>query len=177
MDSEWTTLIRQYWNTNWLRDEADAASAANELRLFFTGHPPDNAELCTVIRWMAGPAGKQEKTPSLKELIRAICICRKAKRQEDYGYLPGDQGPGARLGRIKAAMLKADNHYDRWDILCEGIKMPDEGDGLCAWAARTWKDWTASLPAVKASVKLVMEPVARAMDVSGDDGLEEWYQR
>jgi len=75
---QWARLLKMNWPAcGWLYSEQDAENAASELRLFFGRNPPDNEELCRVIRWMSGPDGKQDKAPSLRELIRAICIHRK----------------------------------------------------------------------------------------------------
>ncbi len=84
MSTPWTVLVGQYWHTAWLRNETDAEVAANEVRSFFgERNQPSNDELCNVIRWMAGPANRQEKPPTLRELIRAVCIRRKEARVAD----------------------------------------------------------------------------------------------
>lgn len=179
-DADWTSLLRMYWNTNWLRSEADAQAAADELRHEFSGRPPDNDELCDVIRWLKSPEANQEKPPSLKELIRAICICRRKNRQENYGYLESDQGRDARIGRTKAAMLKARSHNERWDLLCDAIKMPDEGDEIMTWASKLWPDWQYATDRIKANmVKGVAEIIGQTAKLAqdGDDGLDEWYQK
>jgi hypothetical protein len=77
----WTALMLLMWpQAKWAEELGDAAGA--ELREFFGERGvPTNAELCRVIRWMAGPEGRQERAPSLRELIRAVCMRRKADRQ------------------------------------------------------------------------------------------------
>jgi hypothetical protein len=75
-----------YWpRTTWLRSADDCDLAAAEIRTALDRSPPTNAELCAVLRWMAGPEGRQEKDPSLRELIRAVFICRKEQRESGRG--------------------------------------------------------------------------------------------
>ena len=85
-DIEWPRLALMYWpRIQWLRSEADANDAAAEIRTALDRSPPTNAELCAVLRWMAGPEGRQERDPSLRELIRAVFICRKEQRESGRG--------------------------------------------------------------------------------------------
>lgn len=77
----WPDLLVMNWPAaKWV---SDTDAAGDELRQFFGRNEPSNDEVCRVIRWMAGPEGKQERAPTLRELIRAICIRRKADRQSD----------------------------------------------------------------------------------------------
>jgi len=77
----WARLILLNWPAaSWAR--FDCAVAAAEIAHVISRNPPNDSELCAVVRWMAGPEGRQEKAPSLRELIRAVFIQRKAARQE-----------------------------------------------------------------------------------------------
>jgi hypothetical protein len=67
----------------WLRDQEDVHHAAEEIKETMGRNTPGNDELCRAIRWMAGPKGRQEKAPSLRELIRAVYIGRQEDRRED----------------------------------------------------------------------------------------------
>jgi hypothetical protein len=80
---DWPKLLAMHWHgVAWLRSPEDVAEAAGEMRREMR-NPPDNDELCEAIRWLAGPEGRQEKAPSLRELIRAVYICRKSAREDD----------------------------------------------------------------------------------------------
>ena len=81
---EWPRLMQMNWpSTSWLKTDRDVADSAEEIRTAMSRNPPTNDELCATIRWMAGPEGKQEKPPSLRELIRAVFIRRKSARTAD----------------------------------------------------------------------------------------------
>ena len=89
---EWPRLLLANWpRCQWARDP-DLASA-ELIRALYRGTaaatPAEsdrrNAELCDAIRWMAGPEGRQEKDPSLRELIRAVFITRKEQRESGRG--------------------------------------------------------------------------------------------
>jgi len=81
---DWPKLLTMNWpNINWVRTSEEIDTASEEIRTVMGQNSPTNAELCVVIRWMAGPEGRQEKAPSLRELIRATCIKRKNDRIED----------------------------------------------------------------------------------------------
>ena len=80
----WTQLLVMNWpGCSWLRTARDVEGAAGEIRLVINRNPPSNEELCAVIRWMAGPEGNQERPPSLRQLIRAVFIRRKAEGSTD----------------------------------------------------------------------------------------------
>ena len=117
MEPAWTSLIAKYWGgCLWLRNQTDVDESATELREFFGRNTPDNSELCAVIRWLAGSEGKQDKCPTLRELIRAVCIRRKAARQESEGYATGENV----VADTKAAMVRSKSWRERWNILCQG---------------------------------------------------------
>lgn len=78
---EWPKLLRMHWpSVTWLHYASDVDDAVGEIRRVMGAHVADNDELCEAIRWMAGPEGRQEKAPSLRELIRAVYILRKRYR-------------------------------------------------------------------------------------------------
>ena len=81
---DWPKLLLMDWpNTPWLQNESDIELAGEEIRTRMGRSEPSNDEVCSVIRWMAGPEGKQNKPPSLRELIRAVYIRRKQDREAD----------------------------------------------------------------------------------------------
>ena len=82
MDAEWTGLMGKYWSCAWLRSAEDVREASAEIERTFGRKAPANEELCETIRWLAGPENKHEKCPTLRELIRAIWIRRKADRKD-----------------------------------------------------------------------------------------------
>jgi hypothetical protein len=81
MMQEWTEKMRQHWNCHWLRsgDDVAEASAVEDMRTAF-GTPPSNDEVCRAILYLSGPKVRQEKCPTLRELIRAVAILRKQDR-------------------------------------------------------------------------------------------------
>jgi hypothetical protein len=80
---EWPKLLSMNWpSVSWLRTDQDIDAAAEEIRVTMNRNAPSNDELCAVIRWMAGPECRQEKAPSLRELIRAVYIRRKQNRTQ-----------------------------------------------------------------------------------------------
>jgi hypothetical protein len=75
----WPQLMIANWPAaRWVEDPS---GIVEELRKTLGNYEPSNDELCAVIRWMASPDGGQDKAPSLREFVRAICICRKNSRQ------------------------------------------------------------------------------------------------
>jgi hypothetical protein len=97
-EPSWGDLILRYWpDAHWARDPD---INAGELRAFFRHRVPDNAELCAVVRWLSGPDGKQEKRPSLREFMRAVCIYRKRQR-EDTEAPAADCGLCGRRGLLE----------------------------------------------------------------------------
>jgi hypothetical protein len=77
---QWAKLLKMNWPAiSWIHDQNDVDEAASEILKVIHRNPPDNAELCEAIRWLAGPENKQAKAPSLRELIRAVFICRKER--------------------------------------------------------------------------------------------------
>ncbi len=74
--STWVSLLTKYWRCTWLKTQQDIDEAGAELREAFRNKPADNAELCEVIRWMAGPEYNQRGCPTLRELIRGVWIYR-----------------------------------------------------------------------------------------------------
>ena len=126
---EWTRLIRMHWPAiPWLRDPRDAADSAEEIRTAMDRNPPTNDELCATIRWLAGPEGRQEKPPSLRELIRAVYMCRKSARQADA--IPGEVCPICR-GR-GWALVSPDSQFP--DYSCEALCLCPVGEAL--WQQR-----------------------------------------
>jgi len=88
----WPVVLGQYWYCPWLREQAEVNSAEKQMRSTFR-RPPDEDEIERAIRWLAGPANKkQEKCPTLRELIRAIAILRKEDREQNEA---GDPSVGA----------------------------------------------------------------------------------
>ena len=99
-DPEWTALVSAFWRITWLRTKHDADLAAGEIARAFSRRPPDNAELCSVARWLSGPDGHQNEAPTLRQFIRAAAICRKAARL-DTGTAPdGECGCAACHGGL-----------------------------------------------------------------------------
>ena len=83
---EWPRLMMMNWpSVTWLRTPQDVTDAGEQITMAASRNPPSNDELCRVIRWMAGPEGRQEKAPSLRELVRAMFILRKRAREDDEG--------------------------------------------------------------------------------------------
>jgi len=80
MSEQWPEVLSMYWNVKWLQSESDVEIASKEIRIFFEDNAPTNAEMCGVIRWLASPACKQDRPPTLRELIKAVCIVRKNNR-------------------------------------------------------------------------------------------------
>jgi hypothetical protein len=91
-------MAMHYPSVAWLRTPLDVSEAADEIRAASSRNPPSNDELCRVIRWMAGPEGRQEKAPSLRELVRAMFILRKRAREDE-------QGPSEDCGLCAAGWL------------------------------------------------------------------------
>jgi len=121
MKMSWSELIPMYWDKcYWLRSDDEVFVAAEEIKNRFPNNPPDNEELVQVIRWMASAEGKQTKCPTLRELIRAICICRKIRREQEMeriGNTPANN-QDAQENEIKQAMRYARNRVEAWDALC-----------------------------------------------------------
>jgi hypothetical protein len=144
MQTPWTSLINKYWTCSWLKSEQDAHDVVQELRTVFDRYTPDNEELCDAIRWLAGPDNKQAKCPTLRELIRAICILRKDRRENAQGQQQGQDV----MSDVKAAMLRATTWLQRWDIMCDAKSMIGasrnldnrEQDAVYDWACQRWRD-------------------------------------
>jgi hypothetical protein len=78
---EWIRLVLLNWpRASWAL--YDYELAADEIRTVMGRNAATNEELCDTIRWMAGPEGKQNSAPSLRELIRAVYMRRQAARGE-----------------------------------------------------------------------------------------------
>ena len=81
---DWPKLLLMNWPAaTWARTNLDIEDAAEEIRHTIHRDPPSNDELCAALRWLSGPECKQEKPPSLRELIRAVFIRRKQGRVDD----------------------------------------------------------------------------------------------
>jgi hypothetical protein len=146
MAADWTAVLGQYWSCPWLRAESDVAVATEELRETFRGCTPDNKELVSAIRWLAGPENQQDRCPTLRELVRAISILRK----RDRPAMNTDIGPDARVAKAKSAMLRAATFGERWDLLCKTCHTDDEFRVAEAWAVATWgQQWVKSVAAIK----------------------------
>ena len=161
MATSWTALMAQYWSCAWLRTQGDVETATAELYETFNRRPPDNAELIAAIRWLAGPENRQEKCPTLRELIRAVFTIRK----RDRPMRPTDTGPAARIANAKAAMLKADTWAARWDALCETCQEDSECIEVDQWAEQRWgQAWADGRDAVRMAMAREWREAANQMD-------------
>jgi len=81
---EWARVMKQLWpDCRWLATAVDADAAVDTIRARFGQRSPDNEELVDVLRWMASsPEWKQDKAPSLRQLIMAVFMCRKDRRYQ-----------------------------------------------------------------------------------------------
>jgi hypothetical protein len=70
-----------HWRTDWLRTPQDVEDAGEEIRTVMGRNAPSNDELCRTIRTMAGPEWRQDKAPTLKQLITAVYTLRKRENQ------------------------------------------------------------------------------------------------
>ena len=113
---EWPKLMAMNWGTiPWLRTDEDVSAAAGEIRMTLERNPPTNDELCSVIRWMAGDDFDQGRPPTLRELVRAVCVKRKKIEAERLGYNKEDSTTEEEWhDRICAAETPA----ERWDVIC-----------------------------------------------------------
>lgn len=80
---EWARLMAGYWTYPSARTQAEVSMFELEIERTITRNTPGDGELCNAIRWLAGPENRQEKCPTLRELIRAIFILRKKQREAD----------------------------------------------------------------------------------------------
>ena len=81
---EWPRLLQMNWpSVPWMRTDQDLIDAGSEIKAVMGRNAANNEELCTGLRWLAGPEGKQEKAPSLREVIRAVYIVRKESQAQN----------------------------------------------------------------------------------------------
>ncbi len=157
---EWPKLMGMNWGTvPWLRTQGDIEAAAGEIRSTINRHPPDNDELCEVIRWLAGPENEQEKAPTLRELIRAIFVTRKIRRSGARVNAAEDRARDLdeRKDRMRTATPE-----DRWDIACEADCTDDVDD------IRTLMEWarTEGLEVVRPRFEPVSALLGGIMDTT-----------
>jgi len=84
--ANWPDLVTAYWGRcDWLRSPEQVQLAGDEMRSFWRNPTrlPTNDELCSTIRWLAGPENKLDRCPTLRQLIRAVCIRRKQEAMPD----------------------------------------------------------------------------------------------
>jgi hypothetical protein len=90
---EWSGLLTMYWHDVWWAKTAKGIrDAAGEIRHNYSSNPPDNEEMCDVLRWMAGPECKQNKGPTLKQLMIGIAMWRKKNHLSGFDDEPLDEG-------------------------------------------------------------------------------------
>jgi hypothetical protein len=141
---EWIRLTAAYWTFPIAKNDCELSMIERELDKYFDRYRPSNEELCDAIRWLAGPDNKQAKCPTLRELIRAICILRKDRRENAQGQQQGQDV----MSDVKAAMLRATTWLQRWDIMCDAKSMIGasrnldnrEQDAVYDWACQRWRD-------------------------------------
>ena len=163
MEMTWTRLLKMHYpRVTWLRTEDDAEAAISEIRHTIRHNPPGPEELCAAIRWLAGPEGRQEHAPSLRDLIRAIFIMRKNAREEAQGYDAGlTHNLDAYNRTVCRELAAAADHGARWDILCDPPKhaglpaRPERYDPaeIFEWAARRWSDFGDAAMVIKRAMQ------------------------
>jgi hypothetical protein len=83
---DWVRLTALYWQWPMVRSQSELDMALREFERTFRANPIDDVELCNAVRWLSGPENRQDKCPTLRELIRAVCILRKQDRVDfDHG--------------------------------------------------------------------------------------------
>jgi hypothetical protein len=80
---DWPQKLRQHWQCHWLHDGDDAAetSATEDIRMAFGKEAPGNEEICRAILHLSGPKAKQDRCPTLRQLIITIAVLRKQARE------------------------------------------------------------------------------------------------
>lgn len=108
---------------------------------------------------------------------------RKSRAQERRGLRSGTVD--GLLRQIWSAMMNADNHAQRWDIMCDpaGMGIPvirnptcEECDKLCAAAARKWNDWVSVTDALRRKMAAELREAMNTIlgkPPDDDDNLDE----
>ena len=127
---EWAEVACGYWpflRREWMRGMEDIERFQREVDAEFRDKPTED-ELLRAVRWMAGPDGEQTKPPTMRQVFRAVYICRKRDRRDATGAGLRWRDPDSRQivprteTDIRESMRFA-TPEDRWEIIC-GVMEP-----------------------------------------------------
>ena len=141
-DTRWFDLLREYYGVYLTRDRIDTWMRLIRER---DALPDTNEfELCRVLRWVRKQRERDEKArtqkPTLETLIGWVKWYRKDQAIERRGDSDSDKSMEAHIARVKASMRKAENHRDRWDVMCEYAGGLRACQVLDRWAQKRWGD-------------------------------------
>ena len=133
----WAKLLAMNWpSVTWVRTPGEEQEAADELRRCLYADKTSsskgesdrrNNELCEAIRWLASPENDQEKAPSLREVVRAVCVTRANKRNRESS--PSNECAECHGRGWKTVHPDAENPLYTASVPCDCSNRERRGDG------------------------------------------------